>query len=157
MSSLLQSLPKTIHTSIVLSIILFLGLFFSGEMAFDQIFWSWLFRYFHVLSGVMWIGLLYFYNFINGHVVATMDGDTKKKILPELMPRTLYWFRWGAAWTWFTGIILLYIIFWSGSLSMGATSESSMMVGGEGVVNMWSHIMLLVTFLAVFVYEGFEI
>ena len=110
-------------------------------------------KWLHIIAGVMWIGLLYFFNFINGHVVATMDGDTKKKIVPELMPRTLYWFRWGAAWTWFTGIILLYIIFWSGSLSMGATSESSMMVGGEGVVNMWSHIMLLVTFLAVFVYD----
>ena len=35
----------------------------------------------------------------------------QEKVVPELMPRTLYWFRWGAAWTWFTGIILLYVIF----------------------------------------------
>ena len=48
-----------------------------------------------------------------------MDGDTKKKVVPELMPRALYWFRWGAAWTWVTGLVLLYVIFWQGSLSMG--------------------------------------
>ena len=56
-------------------------------------------RWLHILAGVMWIGLLYFFNFINGHVAATMDGDTKKKVVPELMPRALFWFRWGAAWT----------------------------------------------------------
>ena len=111
-------------------------------------------KWLHIIAGVMWIGILYFFNFINGHVVATMDGDTKRKVVPELMPRALYWFRWGAAWTWFTGVILLFVIFWSqGSLSMDATSETSMMVEGEGIVTMWTHIMILVTFLAVFVYD----
>ena len=52
---------------------------------------------------------------------AKMDGNTKKKVMPELMPRTLFWFRWGAAWTWITGIILLYIIFWHGSLAVSYT------------------------------------
>ncbi len=60
-----------------------------------------------------------FFNFVNGAFAGTMDGDTKKKVVPELMPRALYWFRWGAAWTWVTGLVLLYVIFWQGSLSMG--------------------------------------
>ena len=68
-------------------------------------------KWLHIIAGVMWIGLLYFFNFINGHVAATMDADSKKKVVPELMPRALYWFRWGAAWTWFTGLILLYVIY----------------------------------------------
>ena len=56
MVTILQSLSKTIHLSLVLAILLFLGLFFGGgDFAFDQLFWSWLFRYFHVLAGVMWI------------------------------------------------------------------------------------------------------
>ena len=79
-----------------------------------------------------------------------MDGDTKKKIFPELMPRTLYWFRWGAAWTWVTGVILLYVIFWAGGLmpSNFTTDE----ITGESA-NMYIHIMLAVTFLAVFLYD----
>ena len=65
MVSILQSLSKTIHLSIVLAILLFLGLFFGGgDISFDLLFWSWLFRYFHVLAGVMWIGLLWYLNFV---------------------------------------------------------------------------------------------
>jgi len=109
-------------------------------------------KWLHIIAGVTWIGLLYFFNFINGHVAATMEGDTKKKVFPELMPRTLYWFRWGAAWTWITGIILLYVIFWAGSLSMGE-SAGNLMFEADTEVTMWAHIMLLVTFLAVFIYD----
>ena len=109
-------------------------------------------KWLHIIAGVMWIGLLYFFNFINGHVAATMDADTKKKVVPELMPRTLYWFRWGAAWTWFTGIILLYVIFWKGNLSMGE-SVGNVMFDADTEVTMWAHIMLLVTFVAVFIYD----
>ena len=54
-------------------------------------------RWLHIIAGVMWIGLLYFFNFINAHFAATLDGESKKKVVPELMPRALYWFRWGAA------------------------------------------------------------
>jgi len=111
-----------------------------------------IFKWLHIIAGITWIGLLYFFNFINGHVAATMDGDTKKKVVPELMPRTLYWFRWGAAWTWVTGIVLLYVIFWAGSLSMGESAGNAMFAA-ETEVTMWAHIMLLVTFLAVFIYD----
>ena len=81
-----------------------------------------IFKWLHVIAGVMWIGLLYFFNFVNGALAGTMDADTKKKVVPELMPRALYWFRWGAAWTWVTGLVLLYVIFWQGSLSMGESA-----------------------------------
>jgi len=65
MVSILQSLSKTIHLSIILAVLLFIGLFLGGgDWAFDQLFWSWLFRYFHVLAGIMWIGLLWYLNFV---------------------------------------------------------------------------------------------
>ena len=109
-------------------------------------------KWLHIIAGITWIGLLYFFNFINVHVAAKMDGNTKKQVFPELMPRTLYWFRWGAAWTWFTGIILLYVIFWSGSLAMGESDGNYMFASGTEVTS-WAHIMLLATFLAVFLYD----
>src|SRR2546422_2672946 len=58
-----------------------------------------LLRWIHIVAGIIWIGLLYFFNFVNAAFAATMDGPTKQKVVPELMPRALYWFRWGAAWT----------------------------------------------------------
>jgi len=73
-----------------------------------------IFRWFHITAGVVWIGLLYFFNWVNSAFAPTMDGETKKKVVPELMPRALFWFRWGAAWTWITGIILLILMYYIG-------------------------------------------
>ena len=65
MADFFGSLSKVIHTSIILAVLLFLFLSFgSGGFAIDQLFWSWLFRYFHVVAGIMWIGLLYYFNFV---------------------------------------------------------------------------------------------
>jgi len=72
------------------------------------------FRWIHVVAGVLWIGILYFFNWINGAFAATLDGETKKKVVPELMPRALFWFRWGAAYTWVTGILLLFVLYYVG-------------------------------------------
>ncbi len=73
-----------------------------------------LFRWLHVIFGIIWIGHLYFFNFVNGPLMATLDGDTKKKVVPELMPRALYWFRWGAVWTFTFGWLLLLLVFYHG-------------------------------------------
>src|SRR5437870_11941631 len=71
-------------------------------------------RWTHVVAGIMWIGFLYFFNFVNAQVAKTYDADSKKKVIPELMPRALYWFRWGAAYTFITGILLLGLIYYMG-------------------------------------------
>ncbi|UCE04099.1 MAG: urate hydroxylase PuuD [Candidatus Latescibacterota bacterium] len=103
-----------------------------------------LFRWAHVVAGILWIGLLYFFNWVNSAFAPTMDGDTKKKVVPELLPRALFWFRWGAAWTWFTGVLLLALVFYHG----GILFESP---------NSWgpaAYAMIAVTFLAVFLYDA---
>jgi len=111
-------------------------------------------RWLHIIAGIMWIGLLYFFNFINGQLAATYDSDSKKKVVPELMPRTLYWFRWGAAWTWFTGVILLILVFWIASNENMPADFRSNEVTGESP-NMFIHIALGITFLSVFLYDFF--
>ena len=107
MVSILQSLSKTIHLSIVLSVLLFLGLFYSGgDWAFDQLFWSWLFRYFHVLSGVMWIGLLWYLNFVQIPSMPKLTDEQKPAITKVIAPAVLFWFRWAALSTIVTGLIV---------------------------------------------------
>ena len=110
MVSILQSLSKTVHLSIVLSILLFLGLFFvGGEFAFDQLFWSWLFRYFHVLSGIMWIGLLWYFNFVQIPSMPKIPDEQKPAIGKIIAPTVLFWFRWAALATIVTGLIVAYL------------------------------------------------
>jgi uncharacterized membrane protein len=75
-----------------------------------------LFRWLHVASGILWIGLLYWFNFVNIPLGSALDGDTRKKVIPELAPRTLFFFRWGAMYTWITGLALLGIVFYHGGL-----------------------------------------
>lgn len=75
-----------------------------------------LFRWIHIVAGILWIGHLYFFNFVNGPTAAILDADTKKKVVPELMPRALFWFRWGAAWTWASGLLLLLLVFYHGGI-----------------------------------------
>ena len=107
MVSILQSLKKTIHLSFALTILLFIALFYAGgDWAFDQIFWSWLFRYFHVLSGVMWIGLLWYLNFVQIPSMPKIPDEQKPAIGKVIAPAVLFWFRWAAFATIVTGLIV---------------------------------------------------
>jgi len=103
-----------------------------------------IFRWLHVVFGIMWIGLLYFFNFVNGPFEATMDGDTKKKVVPELRPRALFWFRWGAAVTWVTGVLLLLVVFYHGGALFGPDGR-----WGVGAV-----LMIVLTFAAPLIYDA---
>ena len=110
MVSILQSLSKTIHLSIVLAVLLFVGLFFGGgDFAFDQLFWSCLFRYFHVLAGVMWIGLLWYLNFVQIPSMPKIPDEQKPAIGKVIAPAVLFWFRWAAFATIVTGLIVAYL------------------------------------------------
>lgn len=63
-------------------------------------------RWLHVIAGITWIGHLYFFNFVNVPLQAALDGDGKKAVNPQMMPRALWWFRWGAMITLLAGLWL---------------------------------------------------
>lgn len=117
----------------------------GGFMDWNALFNA-LFRWIHVATGILWIGLLYWFNFVNIPFAATMDGDTKKKVIPELAPRALYWFRWGAAFTWFTGVVLLFLVFYHGALMYGQQESTTSQWG----VSLITFVLVLV---GVFVYD----
>src|SRR5712691_13244860 len=68
-----------------------------------------LLRWLHFLAGITWIGLLYYFNFVQGPFFAEADGATKSAATQKLVPRALWWFRWGAMFTFLAGI-LMYLI-----------------------------------------------
>ena len=103
-----------------------------------------LFRWIHVVAGVTWIGHLYFFNWVNAQFAPTLDPDSRKKVVPELMPRALYWFRWGAAYTWVTGVLLLLVVYYHGGLMFNP--------GGDwGPVSI---LMIVLVFVAPFIYDA---
>ena len=109
MVTVLQSLSKTIHLSIAIAILLFVYLFFAGDLTIDQLFWSWLFRYLHVVSGVMWIGLLWYFNFVQIPSMPKIPDEQKPAITKVIAPAVLFWFRWSALSTIITGLIVAYL------------------------------------------------
>ncbi len=110
MGNFFASLSKVVHASLGLAIILFLILFFdNGGFDFDQLFWRWLFRYFHVVSGIMWIGLLWYFNFVQVPNMSKIDDAHKPAITKVIAPAALFWFRWAAVATIITGLIVAYL------------------------------------------------
>jgi uncharacterized membrane protein len=106
-------------------------------------------RWAHIVAGVIWIGHLYFFNFVNGPFAGTMDGPTKQKVVPELMPRALFWFRWGAAWTWLTGVVLLGLVFHMARSIMFEPGADNLPVGwGPG-----AGVMVALTVLGAVIYD----
>ena len=110
MSNILQSLNKTIICGIILAIILFIFMYsINGGWDFDSYFWSAIFRYLHVLSGIMWIGLLWYLNFVQIPSMPKIPDDQKPAIGKVIAPAVLFWFRWAALSTIITGLIVAYL------------------------------------------------
>ena len=107
MGNLLSSLSKTVHASLAIAIILFIGLFYQNDgFSFDRIFWSSLARYFHVIVGIMWIGLLWYFNFVQIPNMSKIPDEQKPAIGKVIAPAALFYFRWAAALTILSGFIV---------------------------------------------------
>ena len=76
-----------------------------------------LFRWGHVMFGIAWIGLLYYFNFVQGGYMAAASNEAKVDAFTKLVPSALWWFRWAAMMTFLTGVVLLLIIM--SALSVG--------------------------------------
>ena len=91
-----------------------------------------LFRYAHIVFGVTWIGLLYYFNFVQTEYIKEADDAGKADVMAKLAPRALWWFRWAAMFTFLTGVVLLW---WVASqqrynlgISLGALMGTLMML-----------------------------
>ena len=110
MNDLLSSLSKTIYVSIGIAIILFLVLFYQNDgFSFDRIFWSWMVRLFHVVFAIMWIGLLWYFNFVQIPNMSKIPDEQKPAIGKVIAPAALFYFRWAAALTILSGFLLALV------------------------------------------------
>jgi len=82
-----------------------------------------LFRWLHIVAGLFFVGLNWWFNLVFGPFLMTTDGESRKKNLLELLPRALYWFKWSAAFTAIFGVFLLIMIFYLGGLTIEAQQQ----------------------------------
>ena len=146
MSTILSSLRNTIISGLILTLLMLLTFYNWGSVdsssLTDQAFYSFVFRWLHVLSAIMWIGLLWYFNFVQIPNMPNIPDDQKPAISKVIAPAALWWFRWGAMATVATGLILGYL---NGYL------ESAMTLGfrGDGLpqhiaigIGMWLGIIM---------------
>ena len=105
-------------------------------------------RWAHYFAGVAWIGMLWYFNFIQGGWFKTTDADTKNNALKQMVPNALWWFRWGAMFTFISGVYLLYVRINDIGMSWDVLSKSSwalwILVGGLMGTYMFLNVWLII-------------
>jgi uncharacterized membrane protein len=87
-----------------------------------------IFRWGHFLAGIMWIGLLYYFNFVQVPYLKTATPEAKADAFKNLVPRALFFFRWAAALTWLFGALILMV--------RGILFEAFLLQGAAAVIGM---------------------
>jgi uncharacterized membrane protein len=141
MAGILTSLSRTVVTGFILAALM-LAMFMNMGGELDMAFWSFFMRWLHVLCGVMWIGILWYFNFIQIPNMGNIPDDQKPAISKVIAPAALWWFRWGAMGTIVTGLLLA---------SMNGYIVDALMLGASGVpkhmaigIGMWLGIIMFI-------------
>ncbi|TKS63783.1 MAG: hypothetical protein EWM73_01121 [Nitrospira sp.] len=122
----LESPMQTIGAGFVLAAVLIVAYLGMAGIGAGDVDWvGMLFRWVHFLAGIVWIGLLYFFNLINAAFLKSLDGPTKNIVIPKLMPAALNWFRHGATVTVLAGIVLYLYLY-----QRGGTGAIALGIGG---------------------------
>ncbi len=101
-------------------------------------------RWLHFSAGIIWVGLLYFFNLVNVPLMKALDGPTKGKVVPVLMPRALWWFRWASVVTWLAGFRYFMIL----------TKTDAVNAGHPALMWRWLGIWLVAWLLAFVILYG---
>ncbi len=152
MAGLLTNFRNTIIVSLILAIIMIVMYGVGSPQQFDLAFWQAVFRWAHVFFGILWIGLLYYFNFVQIRKMPDIPAELKPAVSKYIAPEALFWFRWAALFTVLAGILLAFsrsTEYAVGVLSLGATEgfDPAFTLMGVGVwlaiimfINVWGFI-----------------
>jgi uncharacterized membrane protein len=107
MAGLLSNFRNTMIVSVILALIM-VAAYSQGPQGADATFWQAVFRWLHTFFGILWIGLLYYFNFVQIRKMPEVPAELKPGISKYIAPEALFWFRWGALFTVLMGLILAY-------------------------------------------------
>lgn len=107
MAGLLSNFRNTLILSLLLAGVMVFAFGRTAPGGFDISFWQAVARWSHVGFGILWIGLLYYFNFVQIRVMPTIPGDLKPAVTKYIAPEALFWFRWAALFTVLAGLAIL--------------------------------------------------
>ena len=143
MGNLLSSLSRTVHVSLAITVLLFLGLFYQNDgFSFDALFWSWFAQLVQVITGIMWIGLLWYFNFVQIPNMARIPDEQKPAINNIIAPAALFYFRWGAVLAILSGFAIMALngyLYDAMTLSIGSGIPKHTAIG----IGMWLGLIML--------------
>ena len=108
MAALLANFRNTMIVSFILAIIIVGGYYAHNGGGADTIFFTAVARWLHTFFGILWIGLLYYFNFVQIRKMPEIPAELKPGISKYIAPEALFWFRWAALATWVMGVILAF-------------------------------------------------
>jgi len=131
MGAILQSLERTIAAGVVVLVVIaiIVGWATGTWIRPDHAWWAFFMRWLHVLSGVMWIGLLWYFNFVQTPSMPQIPDEQKPAVSKVIAPRALFWFRWAALATVVTGLLLTWMLGSIGSLFTFARPYTAIAIG----------------------------
>ena len=106
-ATILSNLRNTVIAGFVLAFLVFL-LYLTQTEFNNYVFWPFLIRWFHIISGIMWIGILWYFNFVQTPTMPKIPAELKPGVSKHIAPSALFFFRWGAAFTVLTGLIIAW-------------------------------------------------
>src|ERR1700721_2517508 len=106
MAAFFSNLRNVVVAGVILALIVLLIHWAQTGVIVDTTFWQFVVRWLHVISGVMWIGLLWYFNFVSTPTMPRIPEDLRPALSKHITPAALFWFRWAAMSTIVFGIIL---------------------------------------------------
>jgi uncharacterized membrane protein len=131
MGTIFQSLGRTVLAGFVILFLIILASGAGAGVVGDHAWWAFIFRWLHVLSGLMWVGLLYYFNFVQIPSMSKIPDEQKPAISKVIAPLALFWFRWAALATVVTGVFVASMAQYLGKALM--FSEGYLFIG----IGMW--------------------
>ncbi len=107
--------------------------------------WYFLLRWFHFLAGITWIGILYYFNLVQTPFLATeLGGQARGQVTRGLLPTAMWWFRWGAMFTFGTGWLLILMYLGMDGLGLGDGLMTRILTGGTLGTLMWANVWFVI-------------
>ncbi|MBP7703915.1 MAG: urate hydroxylase PuuD [Caulobacter sp.] len=108
MGALLANFRNTVIVSVLLALVMIAAYYIHFNAGFDATFLQAVFRWLHTFFGILWIGLLYYFNFVQIRKMPEIPAELKPAVSKYIAPEALFWFRWSALLTWVMGVILAW-------------------------------------------------